>query len=72
MKTLSAEKMENVQGGGFWGCAAGWVAVGAVATVAAVAVVGTGGAAAAAGAAIVTPGAARLFAAGVVTVLAEC
>lgn len=72
MKSLNVERLEEIEGGGAFGCAVGWLAVGAVATVAAVAVFGSGGLAAAAGAAIVSPKAAAVFSAGVVTVLSEC
>jgi len=75
MKTMNLEGMENVEGGrSAWGCAVGWLAVGSVVTVAAVAVVGTGGAAAA-GAALIAGGgfrAASIFAGGVAAIYESC
>jgi hypothetical protein len=75
MKKLSLNEMEQIQGGGTLGCVAGWVAVGAVATVAAVAVFGTGGLAAAAGALLVGKagfGTAVIFATGASAVVDNC
>jgi len=73
MKTLSIEKMENVEGGGSWfGCAVGILAVAAVATIAVVAVVGSGGAAVAAGAAMLSPKTAIVFGSGVALVMDNC